>query len=256
MVTLFFVHGYASGSISWDLIRPFIDKNKYRAKFFDMVGCGNIKPPKSFGYSLEEQAAHLKAEISKVEGEVILVAHSMGAAVAIISILDFEVEPQRLILVDPLVFPQARPFFVRIQTIPVISAAISWMVPPSFQVDLVLRRISFNIKNINSLLRRRYILAFKKPYHRKMLRKTAVQLNRFNGRQYIERFSTIEIETDVIWAKEDPLIEFEKSEKFKNSIKKCSVSPFERCGHAPQEECPERFAELLLKVLTKDGKLC
>ena len=242
------IHGYGSGRYSWDLV---VDRfpTGLQVQAINLVGFGATAPEPGFEFTFEEQARALAKRLSKINQPYTIVAHSMGAAIAIIAVLDYQLMPDRLILVAPVLFDQSTPFFINIQTIPLLSWLGSYLVPPSFQVDMVFRRIYKRFESVDPGLRQNYIDAFKTPYHRQALRKTAVVMSSLSGAQYERRFGEIGIPVDIIWSREDPLLNFENAEAFKSYLPKTRIFPIEDCGHAPQEECPDSFLEAISEIL-------
>ena len=250
------VHGYGSNRHSWDLV---IDRfpDGLNAQAIDLVGCGSAAPDPNFKFTFEEQAQALANRLSDVQQPYTIVAHSMGAAIALIAVLDYHLAPDRIILVDPLLFNQRTPFFINIQTIPVLSWLGSYLVPPPVQVDLVIRRVYKRFKSVNSGLRQIYIDAFQRTHHRRVLRETAIVIRSFNGTQYVDRFNEIDMPVDLIWSREDPLLSFEFAADFADQRPKTRVFPIDDCGHAPQEECPDSFLVEISKIFATikvDGK--
>ncbi len=165
----------------------------------DLVGFGLPAPPRDFDFSLQMQAASLSQELrARQPPPYSIVAHSMGAAVALIAIIDFDLAVDQLILVDPLVYHQASPFFILVQTIPILSRLLTNVVPPSIQVNLVLDRIFFDKKKIDENIAKQYIEAFERPHHRRVLRETAKHLQLFDASKYTRRFHQIRGSVSII----------------------------------------------------------
>jgi pimeloyl-ACP methyl ester carboxylesterase len=50
----------------------------------------------------------------------------------------------------------------------------------------------------------------------------------------------------LIWGKQDIVTPPEAAAEFMSRLRHARIVWFDRCGHAPMIECPERFAEELL----------
>jgi pimeloyl-ACP methyl ester carboxylesterase len=246
---LIFIHGYGGSACSWSLIDD--DVRQFASpSYLELVGFGKHEPPEGFDFSINAQAEHLASRLQDVDlsGSTI-VAHSMGAAVVLVAMLDHGFSPSKVILVDPLAYQQSLPFFIRGQTIPIISGVASRVLPPAFQVDLVLNAIYFDRSNINQAIRGCYINEFKTPFHRATLMGTARQLADFNADAYVSRYGDLQAEFHVIWGRNDPLISSILLPQLVNDLGAVSSHLIDNCGHAPHEECPSQFVTLLETIL-------
>jgi len=246
---LIFIHGYGGSACSWSLIDQ--DVQQFASpSYLELVGFGKHEPPDNFDFSIESQAEHLASRFTSYDhSDATIVVHSMGAAVLLVAMLDHGLSPRRVILVDPLVYQQDLPFFIRGQTLPVISSVASSILPPSFQVDLVLNAIYFDKANINQKIRRCYIDEFETPFHRATLMGTARQLANFDAEPYVSRYENLQAEFHVVWGKNDPLISSAFLPRLVDDLSAASSHLIENCGHAPHEECPSQFIGVLKEIL-------
>jgi 3-oxoadipate enol-lactonase len=77
---LVFLHGVGGGHHAWDAQLPFFSARGYAAHAWDQPGYGHT--PIVEPYDLEQVAASLRRLVDSLDGEVILVGHSMGGMVA------------------------------------------------------------------------------------------------------------------------------------------------------------------------------
>lgn len=246
---LIFIHGYGGSECSWSLIDDNVQQFA-SPSYLELVGFGKHEPPKNFDFSIESQAEHLASRLARDDlSDTTLVAHSMGAAVLFVAMLDHGLSPERVILVDPLAYQQSLPFFIRGQTIPVVSSFASRILPPAFQVDLVLNAIYFEKMNVNPRIRRCYIEEFDTPFHRATLLGTARQLANFDAEPYVSRYRDLQAEFHVVWGKNDPLISSDFLPRLVDDLNAVSNHVIDKCGHAPHEECPSQFVEILKEIL-------
>ncbi len=54
---------------------------------------------------------------------------------------------------------------------------------------------------------------------------------------------------DLLWGASDRLLSVDYAKRLAAQLPVVRLTTIERCGHAPQVECPDRFTEALLKVL-------
>ena len=249
---LIFIHGYGGSNCSWkaidDGVRAFASP-----AYIELVGFGSNEPSQNFDFSVESQAKYLAAKIkNEVNENATLVAHSYGAAVLLIAMLDHGVEPKRIILVDPLAYQQDLPFFIKGQTITILSPLISKIMPPSLQVDIVLKAIFADPAKINQAIRSCYISEFDIPFHRTALGETARQLASFDATRYVERFSELSAEFHIIWGADDPIIKVDNLPILKRDLNAMTAVSIPDCGHAPHEECPSDFFRAIEQIVDPD----
>lgn len=246
---LIFVHGYGGSQCSWSLINDEV-KLFSSPSYWELVGFGKHQPPKGFDFSIESQAEQIadRFKVGGYEGATV-VAHSMGAAVLLVAMLEHNIKPSRIVLVDPLAYTQTLPFFIRGQLIPILSGILSRLMPPSFQVDLVLNAVYASRSNINTQIRACYIDEFRTPYHRAALINTARMLSEFDAEPFVSRFDEIKTEVHIIWGNDDPLISSDLMLRLKEDLRAVSTHLVTQCGHAPHEECPDKFIRVLRGII-------
>lgn len=247
---LIFIHGYGGSACSWQLIKDEVSQFSNPA-FIELVGFGNNAPPEDFDFTVDAQAQYLARILRDApQDDATLVAHSYGAAVLLVAMLDHGVDASRIVLVDPLAYQQDLPFFIKGQIIPVISPISSYLLPPSMQVDIVLNAIYADKSRISDVIRRCYISEFSIPFHRRALGATARELSRFDAEQYVSRYSSIDARVHIVWGQDDPLLSSRLMPRLQQDLKAESAQLIEGCGHAPHEECPNDFVVALRRALS------
>jgi pimeloyl-ACP methyl ester carboxylesterase len=63
----------------------------------------------------------------------------------------------------------------------------------------------------------------------------------------------IGVPTILIWGKKDEIIPVEAGRKMQKLIKGSELVEFERCGHLPQEEMPQRVVAEMERFLKSHG---
>ncbi len=246
---LVFIHGYGGSNCSWNAIAAGAQEFA-TPEYIELVGFGSNSPHKDFDFSVESQAQHL-AETLKRRGleDATLVAHSFGAATLLAAMLNYDVHPKRVVFVDPLAYPQDLPFFLKAQTIPIISPLISQIASPAHQVDIALKAVFFDINKVDQPIRDCYIAEFDIPFHRTALRQTALQLASFDAEAYVKRYNELSTEFHIIWGSEDPLISAKNMPQLSRDLRAKTATSIANCGHAPHEECPAKFLDAMNNIL-------
>ncbi len=65
------------------------------------------------------------------------------------------------------------------------------------------------------------------------------------------KITQVQCPTLVIWGKNDIIVPWEHTEKFKRDITNCTVLVYDTCGHVPQMEYPHRVADDIVGFLNK-----
>ncbi len=65
--------------------------------------------------------------------------------------------------------------------------------------------------------------------------------------RWIGALKETQVETQIIWAKEDPVAVKEIAELLASEIPNNNLHWIENCGHFPMLECPEKWTALVLK---------
>jgi pimeloyl-ACP methyl ester carboxylesterase len=75
-----------------------------------------------------------------------------------------------------------------------------------------------------------------------------VKLSRSARRDHLgDRISQITQPTLLLWGKQDIVTPPEAGEGFSRMIRSSQIHWFDNCGHAPMMECPDQFADSLLR---------
>ena len=59
------------------------------------------------------------------------------------------------------------------------------------------------------------------------------------------RIPTLTLPSLVIWGEEDKIVPLNNGYKLSKDLPNCTLETLSKCGHAPQEECPSRTAEII-----------
>ena len=66
------------------------------------------------------------------------------------------------------------------------------------------------------------------------------------------RMGEISTPVELVWGESDQLMSLAYAERMLNELPRARLTRVTACGHIPQAECPDRFAETLLSVLGTD----
>lgn len=63
------------------------------------------------------------------------------------------------------------------------------------------------------------------------------------------KLDTLTIPVDLLWGASDKLLPLAWAEHLQAQLPAARLTKIDRCGHVPQQECPEAFSAALSKVL-------
>jgi pimeloyl-ACP methyl ester carboxylesterase len=67
-----------------------------------------------------------------------------------------------------------------------------------------------------------------------------------------DKVSSFPMPVDLVWGASDRLVPLDYARKLQSRLPRCTLSVIERCGHAPQLECPHKLTRVLLQLLAFD----
>jgi pimeloyl-ACP methyl ester carboxylesterase len=245
---LVLIHGYTSSVYSWkDVFEP-LSKN-FRVIAIDLKGFGFTGKPDG-DYTRRDQAmvvAHL-LDYLKIE-KAWLCGNSMGGEVS----LNFALQnPQRvagLILIDSagVKVEGSSSLAPSYLLIPVIGRVLTAL---ALRSDKLVREGLEKSFYDRSKITDERVAAYYRP-----LQTRGGQLAALRARTQADQFP---VETDlgkisaptlIIWGAEDALIPLAAGRKLNSLIKDSRLLIFEKCGHLPQEEMPERVIEEVTRFI-------
>jgi pimeloyl-ACP methyl ester carboxylesterase len=251
------LHGMAASSYSW----------KYLIENMPLDGVKYILPDlKGFGYSEKKLDAHFSPfDQSEIVAEFIrkknlknltVIAHSMGGAVAILTLFikDIEARVRDLVLIDSAGLFLRIPDFVA----DFADSAEDFVIlkytksKPDVLPRYILNELYFNPAKIKEDMIEEYAGIFSMPDAKACMFQSLRQLLIANIEDFYTRLQKLNIRTKIIWGEEDSIIRLEDAFHFKNALLYSELSVIPQCGHCPHEEEPEKTAMVIKQFITSD----
>lgn len=223
----------------------------------DLIGFGDSdKPsPKTCRYDPAWYSEQLKAFVDAIGwSKFILIAHSMGGIAA----TEFAVaHPQfidRLILVDSAGIVQQPPLLGRILQLPVVGSFLFQLLAGTrkslrdFMInDVWYSKSVVEDEVLNNMYRIINSLGGKEAAYAAMMRMVSPEA----ARDFTNRFSELTCKTHLIWGDRDRLFPLDSCGRMlEKLIANVTLDIIEECGHEPPVEAPERFLQILEKIIT------
>lgn len=249
------IHGYTASVYVWKTTAPLLAAAGFRVIAIDLLGFGYSEKPSGFDYTIESQARMISRFMDRLSiGRAIVVGSSYGGAVAATIALDYPGRVEKLVLVDAVINDDAKNHPVlRLASIPALGEVITPFLADSktflkFRMQNTLARANHHLINeerivnvirpMNAADAHHAVLATARNWHAKRIEKDA---------------HLIDHQTLIIWGEQDTVIPIVNGYKLYNSVLQSRLIVMKDCGHVPQEEKSDLFADLVVEFC-KDPK--
>jgi pimeloyl-ACP methyl ester carboxylesterase len=243
---LVFLHGFASSHTTWLDIAGLFPADRYTLYLLDMKGFGLSSKPRDDAYTVEDQAAIVKAFIRKQGlNSPILIGHSLGGAVALRVCLQTrgENEPfsvDRLVLINCAAYPQKLPKFFRRLRTPLLGPLFLHLIPVRKMVQTTLDKVFSDPAAVTPERIERYMNYFRGKGIAYALRATVKGIDPAAYARVSESYRKLSVPSLIIWGEEDRVIRLKNGLRLHEDLTGSQLKVLGKCGHSPQEECPER----------------
>ena len=245
--TLILIHGYTASTYVWRSVAPLLADANFHVIAVDLLGFGYSDKPAWFEYSIASQARMIERFMDRMGiGRAILVGSSYGGAVAATVALDYAERVEKLVLVDAVINDE--PINKGILKFASVSG-IGEIITP-FLLDSK-RFMRSRMKNTlapqnHHLIDDERVNSVSRPlnaadaHHSILSSARNWDANRIEEDAYLINQPTL-----LVWGEEDKIIPLRNAENLHREILNSQLFVLKDCGHVPQEEKPERFAELV-----------
>jgi len=249
--SVFLLHGFASSTYTWEKTAPLLQAEGYHVWALDMKGFGWSDKPEDSDYTPQQLREEVNAWMDAMGLEkVVFVGNSLGGEIAWKMALEHPDKVKKLILIDAGGLMNEMPFPVRLAGLPG-SATVARLFFGRWMIRDILNQVYFD----PALITEEQIDA----YYNRMRTQNAFYALTALGRsvatppseKYASRIPEIQVDTLIIWGREDAWISVKDGFKFKEALPKATLEVIPRCGHTPQEEKPEKTARLILEFLAE-----
>lgn len=252
------LHGFASSTYSWEDVMPTLAEHG-TVIAYDRPAFGLTERPMpgewtgESPYSNPSQVKMLIGLMDALEVEkAVLIGHSAGAAIAMQAVLEYPDRVSGLVLVDPAVSAKSGiPGWIK----PLINTPQMERIGPYFTRSL-------NSKQGDAFLDAAWydpskfttedMAAYRKPFQ---LADWDLALWEFTkasrGIEVEGRYQEFDLPVIVISGENDRIVPPEESKRLSEALPDAEYQAMAKCGHVPQEECPEEFLPPVLEFLAQ-----
>jgi pimeloyl-ACP methyl ester carboxylesterase len=251
---LILIHDYLASHVAWDDVLPRLAE-RFHVIAPDLPGFGESEkpPPSRYRYDFEAFCESLADLIAAVGlGRVSVCGHAMGGGVALTLAATYAHVVDKLVLVNPLVYPQRPDKLSRVASIPVLGPLVFKQV-----LGRSLFRSRFGANGAeghdDTATRRvdRLFDLFDVPAAREAA--YATMLAMLDTRPLTASVPRISAPSLVVWGRGDRQAPVEQGRRLARELKGARFEVFD-CGRSPAEERPELFANTVTSFLVSRGE--
>jgi pimeloyl-ACP methyl ester carboxylesterase len=243
---LLLLHGVLAQLQTWD---GWVERLRehYRLVRLDVPGFGLTGPMASGDYT-PEYAVEFFEKIRRALGyeRFHLAGSSLGGFLSWYYAAKYPQHVDKLILIDPLSYPQRMPWLMRFSILPGIRHIARYCVPRSF-IELGVRQVYGDSSKVTPTIIDRY--------HELLLREgnrgAMLEYFRSAGRYFAhgserglwDSMPDVRADTLVMWGAADAWLPVSHVERFRRDLPAAKIKVYPGVGHIPMEEIPEQTAQ-------------
>lgn len=244
------IHGFAAHSYTWQPLIQKLSESGYHVWSIDLLGFGLSEKPLDINYTLDLYNEQIQAFMeAKNLSKAAFVGNSLGGGIILSLAMSQPELVQSLVLIDPLVYPIKYPFYFALT-----KFFGNWTKPffGKFSTKQVLKDIYYDPNKISNDTIEAYHLPFQTPNGKEAFIKA---LNNFDMKllnQLAPHYKNISVPMLIIWGKNDKWMALNYQRKVNNTFPHVTAVSLPNCGHAPQEECPDKVFDALITFYKKN----
>ena len=245
--SLLLIHGFTASTYVWREVAPRFAEEGFHVVAVDLLGFGFSEKPAWFEYTIEAQARMISRFMNRLGiGTATIVGSSYGGAVAATVALDYPERVEKLVLVNAVINDDVKNHpILRLASVPVVGEIVT-----PFLVDskrFMKLRMRGTLAPVNHhLITNDRIDSLIRPLSAANAHRSVLMTSRHWNANRIEKDAQfIKHPTLIIWGENDTVIPIENGEKLYSSVLNSRFVVLKNCGHVPQEEKSELFAELV-----------
>ena len=246
------IHGFLYHTVMWKKNIDDLAK-KFKVYAVDLWGWGYSERLKENEYSFERYGKQIVGFMDALKiNKASLVGQSMGGGISVYVAAHFPERVDRLILVDPAVIPYPMTTTGRVYQFPFVGEFLNALPGDGLMKNNIKTVWFYDPQKVTD------------DYAEEVLRPTRIK-GSYGGMMYIlrqvnkdpyvqeeaQKLAQLNKPILLIHGREDIAIPLDRSQQLNALWKGSQLVVFEKAGHTPHEEYPEKFNQLALEFLSK-----
>jgi pimeloyl-ACP methyl ester carboxylesterase len=245
------LHGFASSTYTWEKVALRLQAKGYHVWALDMKGFGWSDKPEDADYAPLQLLEEVNAWMEKMDlRKVVLVGNSLGGAIAWNMALLHPEKVKKLVLIDAAGFMHDIPFPVRLAGLPG-AGGVARLIFGRWMIEDTFNQVYFDPAAITEEQIDAYYDRMRTENALGAMAAIGRSVSTLSDKEYALRIPEIQVDTLIIWGRDDAWIPLEDGFRFKEVLPNATLEVIPFCGHAPQEEKPEETARLILEFLSE-----
>ena len=238
------LHGLGASSYSWRFAVSELAR-RYEVFAPDLPGFGRSDKPHDFDYSISGLHRWVIALMDKLGVEKARFAgNSMGGVISLWTAMDAGHRVDRMALLGTPAYPENRPKLLWPLGWPVVGRVFEWALG-----ETTLRYVARTTFVDQSKVTEEMIAEYGAPLKTAAGRRAVAEFIRRaippDFRERIASYRTLQHRTLVLAGDSDTMVDHRGAERLSRELPRARFVYLDRCGHAPQEDAPERVNALL-----------
>jgi len=245
---LVFIHGFGASIYSWRKNLGPIAKHR-RVCAPDLPGFGYSDKPLDADYSIDAFADFVIHFMDRLQiKKAVLVGHSLGGGIALLTSLKFPSRVTALVLLDAEAYPITLPLMLRVAKLPVIRSIIHRAIG-EWVVRISLKRSYYDHTLITDRLVDEYYRPFLTENGKSAPIKVLQAMDFEKLKELPRRYRRIRKKTLILWGKEDRISRIHLAYKLKKDLPYAGLKIIPASGHLVQDEKPDVVNRAILKFV-------
>lgn len=253
---LLLLHGFTASLHTWNV---WVDalKGKYRIIRLDILGFGLTGPSKTNTYSRDDWVKFIDNFVKELNVDKFSIAgNSLGGYIAWNYALDYPQKVDKLILIDPIGYPQNAPFLLDLACFPVVGELGKLMMPRTI-VKLCLKDVYGDKSLVSEDLVDLYFAMASRPGAREAYIEIFRKMKTASKQTDIgDRIKNISHPTLIMWGENDRWVPVNLVDRWIQDVPHAAVKIYPGLGHIPMEEKPYLTAEDADRFLSNQFTAC
>jgi pimeloyl-ACP methyl ester carboxylesterase len=249
------IHGYTASSYVWKTTAPQLADGGLRVIAIDLVGFGYSEKPRAFEYSIAAQARMVTRFMDRLGiGRACILGSSYGGAVAATIALDHAQCVDKLVLVDAVINDRLKSHpILRLASLPGVGEVITPFIADSrrfmrYRMRHTLGPSSKHLVTDERIDNVRRPLFAADGHHSLLATSRNWHANRIERDAHLISQPTL-----IVWGEHDTVIPLRDGHKLHNAIPDSRLVVIKDCGHVPQEERSDVFANVVAEFCREDA---